>query len=49
MSNKLSLAIDLYLYQTGASGMLEDSHYATYAMPCRTQKQMKAAMAEGEG
>ena len=45
LGDGLRLAIDLYLYQAGASGMLEDSYYATYAMLCRTKKQMCAAKA----
>ena len=51
MENLLRQAIDLYLYQTGASGMamLNDSYYVAYAMLCRTQKRMKAAMESEEG
>lgn len=51
MEDLLRRAIDLYLYQTGAPGMamLNDSYYVTYAMLCRTQKRMKAAMESEEG
>ena len=45
LNDGLGLAIDLYLHQTGKSGMAEDSYYVTYAMLCRTQKQMEKAMA----
>lgn len=51
MENLLRQAVDLYLYQTGAAGMsmLDDSYYVTYAMLCRTQKRLKAAMESEEG
>lgn len=45
MNDGLRQAIDLYLHQTGLSGMAEDSYYVTYAMLCRTQKQMEKALA----
>ena len=48
LNDLLSPVIDLYLYQTGASGMLDNSFYVTYAMLCHTQKQIKAAMTEME-
>lgn len=44
----LNVAIDLYLYQTGTPGMLDDSFYVTYGILCQTQEQIKAAMAEEE-
>lgn len=49
LNDLLSPAIDLYLYQAGASGMLDDGFYVTYAMLCRTQKQIKAAAQPEEG
>lgn len=48
LSDRLCQAIDLYLFQDGVSGMLEESYYVTYAMLCRTQKQIKAAMTAEE-
>lgn len=49
--NLLCQAVDLYLYQSGASNMamLEDSYYVAYAMLCRTQKRLKEAMEAEEG
>lgn len=44
MEDGLRQAIDLYLHQNGISGMAEDSYYLTYAMLCRTQRQIKKAM-----
>lgn len=49
MCDRLRQAVDLYLFEDGVSGMLEESYYVTYAMLCRTQKQIKAAMAIEEG
>lgn len=48
LEDGLRPAIDFYLYQTDASDILEDSYYATYAMLCRMQKQMKEAKPEEE-
>lgn len=49
MEDLLRQAISLYLHQAGVSGMMEESYFVTYAMLCRTQKQMLAAMAAEEG
>lgn len=49
LSDLLRQAISLYLYQAGVSGMTEESYFVTYAMLCRTQKQMLAAIAAAEG
>ena len=44
----LRQAISLYLYQAGVSGMADKCYYIAYAMLCRTQEQLLAAMTEGE-
>ena len=49
LEDLLRPAIDLYLYQKGVSGMLEDSYFATYALLSRAQKQLQALLAVKEG
>ena len=45
LEDNLRQAIDLYLYQHGDSGMVDDRYFTTYAMLCRTQKELLAEMA----
>lgn len=42
----LQLAVDLYLYQRGVGGMLENRYYAVYALLNGVQKELKALEAE---
>lgn len=45
LEDTLRQAIDLYLYQNGETGMADDRYFTTYAMLCRTQKELLAEMA----
>ena len=44
----LRKAISLYLYQRGTAGMMGESYFVTYAMLCRTDRQMLASLAAEE-
>lgn len=46
LEDLLRQAVDLYLYQKGVSGMLENRYYAVYALLNGVQKELKALEAE---